>query len=407
MSATIHLRARYVFPVEGDPIDWGVVSIEGGRIAAVGAGAAGGEVEDLGNVALLPGLINAHAHLDLAALPRPIGPAGIGFVDWLREVIALGTRTEGTSIAHGAAEALQSGTTLLVDIAQPQPGEDLPASAGELLAPAPAILSLLELIGPTAERAQAAMERAEGFLFASGRPRPGRGLAPHAPYTVRPELLDHTVGLCAAAGATLAMHLAESAEEIEWLHDGGGPLADLLAERGIDAAALAIGPRPLDYLRRLQRAGRVLVVHGNYLDEEEIAFLAARAERMAVVCCPRTHAHFGHRRDPLEAMLAAGVGVVLGSDSRASAPELDMLAELRFAARRHPRIAPPQLLAMATLEAARALGLAGRRGSIVPGKRADLVAVELPAREGDPHQLLLDESSAVCGVWLGGSPAPR
>ena len=139
----------------------------------------------------------------------------------------------------------------------------------------------------------------------------------------------------------LAMHLAESREEIEFLRDGRGPFRELLESRGgWDPTARPRGARPLDELRVLSRAHRALVVHGNYLDDEEIDFLGRQRRQMAVVYCPRTHAWFGHARYPLEKLLAAGAIVALGTDSRASSPDLSLLAEMRHVAREFPASEP-------------------------------------------------------------------
>ena len=124
------------------------------------------------------------------------------------------------------------------------------------------------------------------------------------------------------------MHLAESPEEMEFLHSGGGPLREFLLERGCSASEgtpAARFPRPLDYLRRLAEAHRALVIHGNYLNDEEIAFLAANAARMSVVYCPRSHDWFAHDEYPLQKMLAAGATVALGTDGRCSTPDLSLL----------------------------------------------------------------------------------
>jgi cytosine/adenosine deaminase-related metal-dependent hydrolase len=202
------------------------------------------------------------------------------------------------------------------------------------------------------------------------------------------------------------MHLAESAEELELLATGGGPFRDLLEERSMwDASAIPRDSRPLDYLRELARAPRSLVVHGNFLAGDEIEFLAGRRATMGVAYCPRTHAYFGHAPHPVEAMLAAGVPVALGTDSRASNPDLNMLAELQFAARRHPRITPEAWLRIATLNGAIALGLGDEAGSLAPGKRADMIAVACGSQAtAEPHAALVDASARVSRVWIGGTP---
>ena len=134
------------------------------------------------------------------------------------------------------------------------------------------------------------------------------------------------------------MHLAESREELEWIHSNSGPFREILGEAG--AARSREGQRSsiLDYLELLAGASRALVVHGNYLTDEELDFIAARAATMAVVYCPRTHAFFGHQPYPLARMLEMGVPVALGTDSRASNPDLSVLAEMQFVAAHHPDV---------------------------------------------------------------------
>ena len=156
-----------------------------------------------------------------------------------------------------------------------------------------------------------------------------------------------------------------------------------------------MGLRPRDYLQWLSTAHRALVIHGNYLATDEIEFLSGHRERMSVVYCPRTHAYFGHDAYPLEAMLAAGVRVAVGTDSRASNPDLRLFEELREIARRHSAVSPEAVLQMGTLAGAEALGIAHEYGSITPGKRARLAVVTLPSNAGEPLAAIL---SADCRV---------
>ncbi len=262
------------------------------------------------------------------------------------------------------------------------------------------------MIAPEPARAAAILQAARGHLC---RPLPGArwsaGLSPHAPYSVLPEVLAEAVSLSAEHQVPLAMHLAESLAEIEWLRTGRGPLGQWLEERQVSRPnALRLGPRPLDYLRLLAQAHRLLVVHGNYLSAEEIQWLVANVPHAAVVYCPRTHARFGHDPYPLEHMLAAGLTVALGTDSRAAAPDLDLLAEMRFAACRPPEVSPETILRMATLCGARALGRGEQTGTIEPQRRADLCAVGLPEHDAaDPYELLIDSPRGVVRRWFQGS----
>jgi cytosine/adenosine deaminase-related metal-dependent hydrolase len=223
---------------------------------------------------------------------------------------------------------------------------------------------------------------------------------------VHPELFAGLVSLAAAAGAPIAFHLAESPEELQLLAAGGGPFRDLLESLGPwSPTAIPLGTRPMDYLRRLADARvRALVIHGNYLDPEEIALLAHARERMSVVYCPRTHAYFGHARHPLPRLLEAGAKVAVGTDSRASNPDLSVLEELRLVAREFPELPPETVLALGTLRGAEALGQADRIGSLVPGKFADLAIVALPDRDArDPHELLFDSSLPVFKIMFRGT----
>jgi cytosine/adenosine deaminase-related metal-dependent hydrolase len=188
----------------------------------------------------------------------------------------------------------------------------------------------------------------------------------------------------------MAMHLAESREELELLRDGTGPFQELLDERSMwDADAIPRASRPLDYLRMLAESPRALIVHGNYLDAGELSYLAAQRERMSLVYCPRTHDYFFHSPYPLGQALALGVRVALGTDSRASNPDLCLFDEMRHVARTHPTVDPQQVLRMGTLDGAESLGYQGQMGSITPGKRNELIAIPLSdASLDDPSEIL-------------------
>ena len=401
------LRARYVFAGGGEPIPDGTVTLAGERIVAVGRGTGIGGVQDLGNVAILPGLVNAHTHLEFSHLPEPVGKPGVALADWLQGLTALRlpVAEAGRAVRGGLEESARLGTTTLGEIAQP----DWPVALFQDADLETTIF--LELIAPAADRVEAALELARRHVRSAASSDAWLpGLCPHAPYSVRPELLAAAVKLSAAGRLPIAFHLAESREELELIRDGTGPLRDFLRGLGAwDAAAFGTGGRPLDYLRSLATAHRVLVIHGNYLDDEEIAFLADHAERMAVVYCPRTHAHFAHAEYPLSKMLSAGVTVGLGTDSRASAPDLSILAEMRFVARRHPDVDRDVVLRLGTIFAARALGRDRQVGSLEPGKYADLAVVALAQdAAADPYGLLLDCDEPVVGAyyrgkWNGGS----
>jgi cytosine/adenosine deaminase-related metal-dependent hydrolase len=393
-----------VFPVDRPPIEQGVVTIDGERIVTVGTEAESGHIVDLGPVALLPGFVNAHTHLEFSRLQRPLGEPGMPLADWIRLVIAergRGDRETAGAIRAGLAESLRHGVTAIGEIARCDTNA-YPRIDGDLSL-------FLEVIGFSRARAESAYAALLEILSALEANRGARiGLSPHAPYTVSPELLRRLVSLAGKRGMPVAMHLAESAAEVEFLASGMGPFQELLAERGMwDTEAIPRGSRPMDYLRLLAEAPRALVIHGNYLDEEERAFLAANGKRMSLVYCPRTHAHFAHAPYPLVELLETGVRVALGTDSRASNPDLDLLAEMRFVAQAFSQVDPLEVLRMGTLVGAEALRCAADAGSITPGKLANLVAVAMPEDVRCQPKESLGEIFAghqvPCAVWHRGT----
>ena len=413
------LKSRWILPIDGPPIEGGSVTVADGRVVAVGAAStdplAGSTVHDLGDMVLMPGLVNAHTHLEFSSLTAPLGEPGMPLPEWLPLAIADRKRTgrdAGQAIAAGFRESLRCGVTTLGEIATAE------SDAYQTAILQPTTLLFHEVIGFSAARAdsvQAATEaRLEEFAgssqctqqpseFRNPKSEIKTGLSPHAPYTVHPELLRRLVDLSVEQNLPVAMHLAESPEELDFLALGQGPLRQLLEDRSMwDPEAFPRGTRPIDYLRQLARASRALAVHGNYLDDEEIAFLAERKSTMAVVYCPRTHGYFGHEPYPLEKMLDLGVRVALGTDSRASTPDLSLLAEAREVARRHPSISPEHILRMATLEGAAALGLEEAAGSITPGKWANLTVIPCGNDCREPQEHVVQGDSQPVATWLQG-----
>jgi aminodeoxyfutalosine deaminase len=397
----IALRARYVFPVDAPPLRDGVVVCDGGRILSVG-GQSSQAARDLGNVAIVPGLVNPHTHLEFSDLRRPLGTPGMALPDWIRLVVRNRRERPGgvDSIRQGIAESTGYGVTAVGEIA---------STPWRMHAPLPlAVTEFIETIALRADRA----ERAFAGAAEAVSPKAGwtdsfrPGLSPHAPYSVRPELVRRLVHLSAERKLPLAHHLAESREELELLRSGSGPFVELLKEFDAwDPGAIAVASRPLDYLRMLAEAHRALVIHANYLDDDEVDFLAAHSERMSVIYCPRTHAFFQHDRYPLAKMLSAGVHVAIGTDSRASAPDLNPLAEMQFAAQQHRDVPPATFLQMITSSAAKALGRDADIGTITAGKSADLAIVQLPDQEVvDPHELLLDPQCRPTATIFRGEP---
>ncbi|HEX5442992.1 MAG TPA: amidohydrolase family protein [Pirellulales bacterium] len=378
-----------------------MVTIDAGRIFAVGREPDGCKAIDLGDVALLPGLVNPHTHLEFSDCEAPLGAPGMPFPRWVPEVIQwrAGQIAGKPAVPRGLDESAQAGVTTLGEIATPGWS---PAAFGNR---PPRATVFLEAIGLARSLVDQKLAEAHEHLQRAAGQRHWRpGLSPHAPYTVRPELFERLVDLASGAGVPVAFHLAESQEEIELLATGGGRFRDVLSELGVwDSTAIPRGTRPLDYLRRLaDRRVRALVIHGNYLDDEEIGVLAKHADRLTVVYCPRTHAYFQHRRHPLPRLLAAGARVAVGTDSRASNPDLNLWEELRFILRAFPELSPEAVLRMGTIDAAWALGEGDVIGSLEVGKRADLTIVPLEGGElRDPYEGLFHAPRALPHLFAG------
>ncbi|MGQ0635529.1 MAG: amidohydrolase family protein [Planctomycetaceae bacterium] len=402
------LTARWVLPVDGPPLERGVVEIEGGLITALHSKPPGPNAVDLGSVALIPGLVNAHTHLELSDVDAPLPFAG-SFTDWLGSVIehrraraAGATATPATTpaVIRGCRECLAQGTTLVADIVSP---EWNPATVAETSLP---VVALLECLGLSAERILEQVRAALNHLRqAESGSEPGvqRGLSPHAPYSVHPDLLSALVDIAVSHEAPVAIHLAETEAERDLLAGGRGPFVEFLKSIGAwRDGVFRGGLRFADYLRELARAPWGLVIHGNYLAGEDLDLLAG-CPHLSVVYCPRTHARFGHAPHPWQTLLSRGIAVALGTDSRASNPDLSLWRELQFLHERHPEFPPHRLLELGTREGARALNTENTRGTLTPGKRADLAVVALPAHPAaDPYDLLFHSTARISATMVGG-----
>ncbi len=398
------LKARYVFPVTSPPIRDGIVTIDGELIAAVGENTSGKPPHDLGNAAILPGLVNAHTHLEFSELETPLGQPGTPFPDWIHEVVAYRRAREAAAadrnsarselnaiISRGLSESEAAGVTSLGEIATTGwLGEDSQNTSIDCTV-------FHEVIALGADQIDSSADFASHWLQLAQQDKSAwrPGLSPHAPYSVHPALVTALARLSKLTEVPVAMHLAESMEELELLSSQSGPFVELLNEFDAwDPSAIPRGIRPLDYLNSLAKAHRALVIHGNFLIDNEIAFLAERADHMSVVYCPRTHSYFQHGRYPLNELIAAGVNVALGTDSRASNPDLSVFEELRFVTQHHSDVAPADVLRMGTIAGAKAFGIDRITGSLEQGKRADLACVRFAEKDAsdDPYRLLFESS---------------
>jgi cytosine/adenosine deaminase-related metal-dependent hydrolase len=398
--------------MDAPPIRDGLLTTEGARIVAMGHDRSRNDTVDFGDAVLMPGLVNAHTHLEYSELASPIGTPQMSFPEWIAQVVAWKrAREEATggndlplqaAIRQGIVELRHHGVTTAGEIAASPFHEDAYGLPEIQLVP------FLEILGLAAENRREKLGEVERFVTGDcSTSMSRRGISPHAPYTVDLELLSEICRESRQRRFSVAMHLAESLDELQLLAAGEGHLVEML--RSLNAWDSSLYPRktrPKHYLEQLACAHRALIVHGNYLEHDEIRLIAAHADRLSVVYCPRTHAYFGHSRHPLVQMLAAGINVALGTDSRASNPDLNLLAEMRLVARQFPQIAWDRVLHLGTLAGARALGVAEDCGSLTPGKRADFLVVSLPDRCG-PEVLLENEACAVAHVYQAGKRVAR
>lgn len=409
-STILSLQARYLFPVDRPPIRDGCITIADGILVSIG-NKPNSEPRDLGDVAILPALINAHTHLEFSGLDEPLGERGMAFTDWIREVLRW-RRSEmeheeecdfrSEAIRRGIKESIVGGSTVLGEIST------LPWEGSTQHYDGMHGVTFLELIGLANDRHDELMAAANASIKASQHSTPSArpGLSPHAPYTVSPRLVESIAALSKQTRVPVAMHLAETREELELLRSGTGPFKELLEELGgWQDDVIQANSTPLDYLRQLAEAERSLVVHGNYLSNEEVDFLGQHQHRMSAIYCPRTHAYFEHEPYPLGEMLERDVNVALGTDSRASNPDLSLLNEMRFVAERHTDVSPEAILRLVTENAAKALGVQKRLGTLTPGKQADFIVIPIARNtRSDPYELLLDPSQKVQQAWRNGVP---
>jgi len=429
--ADICVTADWILPVDRPPIRHGMITIADGRIASLHS------IDDptqfredrgdtqckqcvrYGNVAILPGLINAHTHLDLSGWSHTF--AGRPKLwEWIPEVVRF-RRSEsyhpGQAIEDGLRAALAGGAVATVDVIPPDwltwdwPHEKregwtddrawLPKSGLTRLR----VFSFIECLAPTGVMRIPPSELFDRHRKACLRLGWHPAISPHAPYTVPLEILEEVVKLAEDRDLILAMHLAETAEEVLFLATGEGPFREMLEKLSAHKPGVFRPGRTLkDVLKVLCRAPRVLIIHGNYLTEPEISLLSRFADRVAVVYCPRSHEFFGHAHYPLEQFLTASIPVLVGTDSRASHPDLSIFGELQAARRRHPELKAETIIRMGTTDAARFLDCDGDLGRLAVGRPATFSVIELPSRyeSDDPYEAVLSSQSHVRAVWIDG-----
>lgn len=392
--ADVLLRAAWVCPVAAPPLADGWVTVRSGRIAQVGSGhdaPAATRTELLGDVVLLPGLVNAHTHLELSWLRGRVPPAD-DFLSWVGDLMKArrgleqpGDRATSDPARAAIASMRATGTVAVGDISNALITPQLLTDARMPAVVFHELLGFKVTDGP--RHVAEAVARHVGLASEYVR----MAVAPHAPFSVSRELFDAIRDHVAdAVPAPTSVHVGESREEVTLLTTGGGPWRERLKTLGAWREGwTAPGVGPGDYLCDLGViAEGTLVVHGVQLADSELARIAEAGATL--VTCPRSNVWVGVGAPPIERFLTSGVSLALGTDSLASVSDLNLFSELAVLGQIAPEAPSRELLAMATQGGADALGLGDDFGAILPGRRAVLVAVKVPPGLADPEAAMLD-----------------
>lgn len=390
-------RAPFVVTGNGPVIADGAVLTENGLVVAVGSYGdlkdVDAQVEDYDGHVITPSLVNCHAHLELSHLADLAGECSApgDMTGWIRGLLAARAARDDVAAQNDAslmalARLYAGGCRAVADIGN---REESGLIGGGFKTE---VLFFLELLGLCGDSENAALTALADIAA-------GVRCTPHAPYSAGQELIR---ALKKRAGSALfSMHVAESAQEIEFLCTGTGPFADFLGERGVPVADFA--PPGMGAVQYLDSLGvldeHTLCVHGVHVEDEEISLLAARGS--AVCLCPGSNRFMGVGTAPVQKMFAQGIPMVLGTDSLASNPHLSMWREMQVLREDQPGLPPEAVFAMASSNGARLLGMEDRIGVIAQGVSSSLLAVRCPANnEVEVLEFLTSAGTDISLEWL-------
>jgi len=375
-SSVVLYRAAWIIPVTSDVIKDGAVAVRDSRILEVGfwddlsQAYPDSEVYDCSGV-LLPGLINAHIHLELSVYGVVAQKnTDSTMCDWVRSLLQK-RMTAGFSdkeIQIAAEKCVRdqfvSGVIALLDTGN----NSLPEFSGKT----PEIYSLLELLGPNKNATHATSEILDSLAdetYPTG----------HAPYSTSPELLKTIKKQTLAKKSLFSLHVEENPDESQLLLHGKGCFYDFLKERdaldGTFPLEKAAYRSVIDYLDKIRILDeKTICVHCVYADSEDIKILARTKSNVCL--CPVSNSLIGVGVAPLELFLAHDIVPALGTDSVASNPQMNLWHEMALLRKEFPDVPPKTILAMATIAGAKALGRETDYGSIEAGKSSEFIAVE-------------------------------
>jgi len=396
------LRARTVVTMTGPPIDNGAVVVKAGRIRAVGrvsdiVAHYMGVFTDLGEQVLMPGLINAHCHLDYTMLRRAIHPPS-SFTAWVQRINALKRTFDDddylAAIAHGFSQLRKWGTTTVLNI------ESLPELMRKL--PTPPIRSwwFYEMIDVRSRIfTDDLLAGANIFFHQHADWLGGFGLSPHAPYTASPELYRLVAECARHTRMPLATHIAESFEEDEMFRHARGPLYEFMASLGRDMSDCGHGSSLKLLLENNILGPDWLAVHLNELDEDDFELLAQHP--LNIVHCPRSHRYFSHRKFAFQRLCEMGMNISLGTDSLASNDSLSLFAEMQAVRNHEPWISAEEIVKTVTINPARALNNY-EIGQIAPNARPDLICVPVAASAEQVYDAIVENEKPIEWVMIDG-----
>lgn len=411
------IAASYLVPISGEPVPGGAVAIDDGIIVATGTLTQlrrefSAPVTDYHGCALMPGLVNAHTHLELTHFPawllrKDLKYSPRTYVDWIIQVIKVkrGLQQDelSASLREGLEISLQAGTTMVGDILSDRrlldcyAGRDI---GGRVY---------LELIGQNHSMTRVLLE--EVLDCVERVPRPFLpGLAPHAPFSVNEKFLADITVQARTRGLPLAMHLAESKEESAFFLDASGKIVtDLYPFVQWESFLPPVRQQtPTEWFHATGLAGPDFhAVHCVHLTQGDAELV--KAGGFPIVLCPRSNDRLDVGRAPVHIFKRLAIPLGLGTDSLASNDSLSMWDEMRALLQLHPgEFTPAEALQLGTIGGARAIGRDSEAGTLQAGKRADILLMEPldGSFVGDLHEKLI-YGSRVKGIWVGGKEAVR
>lgn len=361
---------------------------------------------DLGESLLMPGLVNAHCHLDYTDMAG-LFPPPRSFCDWIKLITTEKSQWSYSDFAQswlaGAQMLVRTGTTTVGDI------EAIPQLLPDVWSATPLrVISFLEMTGIRSRRnPEAILAETVEKIDSLPRGRCYAGLSPHAPYSTLPRLMKRSGAMARRRRWRVATHVAESAVEFEMFKQARGEMFEWLQRSNRDMSDCG-GFSPVQHLARTGVLGTNLVAtHVNYLAPGDAQLLAGK--KASVVHCPRSHDYFGHAEFQRTALAKAGVNLCLGTDSLATVRkfprqhlELNMFHELRSFAAHNSGVAPERIIQMATINGAKALGLNGKVGELSKSSFADLIAVPFAGRTNESYEAVMQQSGDVTASMIDG-----